>query len=64
MSYERWLQQIDTYLAMMVGVSHQDLPDQPYRDWYEDGIGAAEAAAALLEMADFPEDLLAEFQGE
>ena len=50
-------------LAEVAGVSHRDLPDQPYRDWYEDGVGAAEAAAWALEDSDFPEELLLEFAG-
>lgn len=41
--------ELDRLIAYGVGVSVYDLSDQPFRDWYDDGITAAEAAELVTE---------------
>jgi len=44
-----WMEAVDREVEHRSGVSVYDLADQPFRDWYEDDINAAEAAGMALE---------------
>ena len=46
--FREWLRQVDLELAKRCGLSHDDLADQPWRAWYDDGLTAAEAAGECL----------------
>jgi hypothetical protein len=50
-AFDRWMHTIDEYLLMKVGVARDDLPDAPYRDWYDDGIGPITAAKRAIRLA-------------
>ena len=41
--FREWMQQVDLELTMRCGLNHDDLSDQPWRDWYDDGMSATEA---------------------
>jgi hypothetical protein len=43
-SFETWMRDVDKWLLQAVGVTHEDLPDWPYQDAYEDGMWARTAA--------------------
>lgn len=49
MTYEQWLKAVDQYLEAEIGLGHQDLPDQLWRDWYEDGLDPMDAATEALD---------------
>ena len=55
-SFQQWMQQVDRALNAKCGLSHNDLADQCWRDWYEDEMSAEEAAYLCLEDEGFPEE--------
>ncbi len=57
-SFETWMQQVDAAVAGMAFISVHDLADQPFRDWYESGYTAHEAAEESLENEGYPMDAL------
>ncbi len=46
--FREWLRQVDLELTKRCGLSHDDLADQHWRDWHNDGMTAAEAACECL----------------
>lgn len=54
-SFEQWLKDVDVAIAIKVGsripISHRDLPDVNYLDWYSDGVSAKAAAARAVKYA-------------
>ena len=44
-SYDEWMRQVDRLLSSTIGLTHRDLDDCPYRDWYDDHVSAPIAAA-------------------
>lgn len=54
-TYERWRDVVDRYCWAWVGCSIDDLPDQPYRDWYEGDMYPKEAAREALREAGWRE---------
>lgn len=44
MSFEQWMTKVDDLVWSKVGCSVHDLPDAPFRDWYEDEMSAKRAA--------------------
>jgi hypothetical protein len=52
--FRDWLRQVDTELAKRSGLSHDDLADQPWRAWYDEGMTPAEAAGECLVNEGFP----------
>lgn len=50
-SFDEWMRDVDAAVARKCGMSHHDLPDCPYRDWYDDGVSAKSAAAKAVRMA-------------
>ena len=51
MTFEQWMKKVDRIIGERVGLSYLDLADQPYRDWYDDGMTPSEAASAAIEDA-------------
>lgn len=49
--FEAWMRDVDEYVQALIGLSVYDLPDQPYRDWFEDEMDEKEAAELAIEEA-------------
>lgn len=58
LTFERWMQKVDELVITISGVSVYDLPDYPYRDWYDSGKEPLEAAADALGNEGFPQTVL------
>ena len=54
MSFKQWMQLVDLEIASICGLSHMDLADQMYRDWFDEGWAPREAAIEALENEGFP----------
>ena len=50
-TYEQWIKRVDAILAHHVGLVHDDLPDTPTRQYYDDGLSPAEGARRVLRKA-------------
>lgn len=50
--FAAWLKITDTILRTTVGVGLLELPDAPYRDWYDHGVAPADAAVDALRSDD------------
>lgn len=46
--------QVNREVSRIAGLSVYDLADQPFREWYDDGIDPDEAAEMTLEDEGFP----------
>lgn len=55
-NYDEWLRQVDAVIMYLVGLTHDDLADQPWRDWHESGMLPREAAREALKSEGFPLD--------
>ena len=51
-SYDDWKAAVDKAVSSMVGLSVDDLPDCPLRDWYDDGLSPATAARQAIQSAE------------
>ncbi|MGA2490017.1 MAG: hypothetical protein ABSF99_07490 [Anaerolineales bacterium] len=49
--FEAWLLALDDICMTETGFSYKDLPDQPYRDWFEDGLTSEDAFYQTMENA-------------
>ena len=47
--FEGWKMAVDDEVGALVGLSCDDLPDAPYRDWYDEGMSPSEAAEEVLQ---------------
>jgi len=47
--FEMWIREVDSEVAKILGMGASDLPDQNYRDLYEDGFSPKEAARAAVQ---------------
>ncbi len=48
--FDAWFAQVNRlHRQATIGFTAEDLPDQPYRDWYDDEVTPAEAVEMLLE---------------
>lgn len=50
-TFEQWLNKVHKYLDF-IGLSIHDIPDCPYRDWYDDGVQPNSAARKAVKYAD------------
>ena len=50
-SFEEWMRKIDALLLYCRGIRLYDLPDCPYRDWYDDRLRPIRAANKALKYA-------------
>lgn len=57
-TYKQWFSLVNQAVAGKIGLSAMDLPDCPYRDWFNDGMEPAEAALEAMRNADVPEELM------
>lgn len=46
-----WKKRVDANVEILVGLSADDLPDCPYRDWYDGGVNARTAAKRAVKQA-------------
>jgi hypothetical protein len=62
-AFKKWMNDVDAAVGATAFVSVYDLPDQPFRDWFDSGMSAEEAARTTLEDADyeFDDDELGDF---
>lgn len=51
MKYKQWMVEVDQLLSETHGLSHRDLPDQPWRAWFDDEVTPEEAAEMCLERS-------------
>ena len=47
-NFTRWLANVDQHLLRMVGLTHRDIADQTWRDWFEDDVSPVHAAREAL----------------
>jgi hypothetical protein len=47
-SFEGWMKQVDHWIEALMGCSVYDLPDQPFRDMYDDGYKPRKAAGIII----------------
>lgn len=47
-SFQEWMREVDAELWRLVFMSHRDLADQPYHDWYDDRMRPKTAAKKAL----------------
>ena len=48
LDFLQWMTQVDADLEASLGINSRDLSDAPYRDYFEDGLTAAEAAEEVV----------------
>lgn len=51
LTFEQWLNEIDTLLIADTGLDHNDFPDCNYAIWYEDGVSVRTAARKVIRNA-------------
>lgn len=52
MTFEEWLRQVNLHIAKLTGgLVSDDLPDAPYYDMYDDGLGPQSAARRAIRNA-------------
>lgn len=49
--FDEWMKKVDAKVSKRVGMSVHDLPDVPFRDWYEDGKSPKAAATKAIKAA-------------
>jgi hypothetical protein len=47
--FEAWLLELDDICHNEMGISYKDLPDQPFRDWFNDGFTPEDAYYQMIE---------------
>ncbi len=50
-TFELWMARVTKFLERMSGLHPDDLPDMPYRDWFEDDVSPERAATRALRAA-------------
>ena len=50
-TFEEWIKEVDRELVRRCGLSHKDLPDCCYHDWYDDGATPSQAASDAIAEA-------------
>lgn len=50
-AFESWLDKVNGHVQAKVGLSYDDLPDQPYRNWFDSGVSPRSAAARAIRGA-------------
>lgn len=56
MSFEQWMKKVDAIIDADCGLSSDDLGDQDYLSWYEDGMSCREAAMDALREEGYLDD--------
>lgn len=55
-TFEQWYKRVDRAVLQRAGLWVDDLPDCPFRDWFDDGFTPDEAAEMALKEAGFPDE--------
>lgn len=51
-TFEQWMVRVDAAIgSRLYGLTHMDLPDCCYRDWFDAGVGPSVAANRAISMA-------------
>ena len=53
-TFEEWMGAVDRRLASLCGLTHTCIADQPWHDWYQDGMPPRYAAEEALHNEGFP----------
>lgn len=53
MTFEAWMEEVNTEIEYTCGLTSSDLPDVAYYDMYEDGLSPSSAAMEALENAGY-----------
>jgi hypothetical protein len=48
-SFVEWLNKVNRKVIALTGITIHDLSDQPFREWFDEGMDADEAAELTLE---------------
>ena len=56
LTFEKWMELVDQELSKECGLTHYDLPDKTYHDWFDDGVSPLDVATIVLESEGY--DLL------
>jgi hypothetical protein len=59
-AFKKWMAEVDISVGARAFVSAYDLPDQPYRDWFEEGMPPDEAAVLALEDAGYEDGVISD----
>ncbi len=51
--FDSWMAAVDRHLMQRVGMTHDDMGDQCFYDWFDDGITPLQAARLVLENEGF-----------
>ena len=51
LTFEQWMDRVNDCIVNIAGIGRDDLPDQPFRDWYEAEMSPEAAARDTLEDA-------------
>ena len=47
--FEAWLNALDEIFQTEMGISYKDLPDQVFRNWFDDGLTPEDAYYQMIE---------------
>lgn len=50
-TYEQWKAEVDATILRKAGLTSDDLPDCPYREWYDEGVPSLNAATRAIRAA-------------
>lgn len=50
-TFEAWMEAVDEQVEALAGCSVHDLPDCPFRDWYDAGLSPRDAALRAIRNA-------------
>lgn len=48
LDFDTWMRKVNGCVAERCGLSADDLPDKPYRDWYDSGMTPQDAAVEVI----------------
>ena len=51
MAFDIWVRKVNQVIEMNTGLGLDDLPDCPYRDWFEQGMSPVKAARWAIRLA-------------
>ena len=54
-TFNSWMERVDSRLVSLIGLSYLDLPDMPWRSWYDSSLSVGEAVEACLVETDIDE---------
>lgn len=55
-SFDKWMRTVDEILIKQCGLPSDDLPDQTWALWFEDGLTPRNAVEACLDECSFMDD--------